>query len=285
MLYGIVADTAADCLRLLPFLFVTYLLLEYLEAHMGNRTVAMIQKSGRLGPYAGALLGVIPQCGFSAAATNLYAGRVITVGTLLAVYLSTSDEMLPILLSESIPLSLIVFILAVKILTGVVVGVLADWFLNKRHRQEPVDIESFCVKERCDCHHGIIRAALRHTLRILLYIAVVSFAFNLLIGIIGEENLGGILLNRPIIGEILAGIIGLIPNCAASVMLTRLYLEGALSLGAMLAGLLVGAGVGLMVLFRVNDNQKQNLKITGVLYLSGVTAGILVSLAGGLISG
>lgn len=278
MLYEIVADTAADSLRLLPFLFCTYLALEYLEAHMGNKTIAMIQKSGRFGPYAGAFLGIVPQCGFSAAATNLYAGRVITTGTLLAVYLSTSDEMLPILLSESIAPGLIFFILSVKVIAAIITGVLADWFLRKKHREEAVNIEHFCEKEQCDCHHGIFRAALRHTLQIVLYIAAVTFAFNLAIAFVGEKNISGFLLNRPFIGELLAGIIGLIPNCAASVMLTKLYLEGGLNLGAMIAGLLTGAGVGLMVLFRVNDNVKQNLKIAGILYLVGVGGGIAVNL-------
>ncbi len=285
MLLDVIADTLIDALKLLPFLFVTYLVMEYIEHKAGDKAEEMVQKAGRFGPFIGSILGVVPQCGFSAAASNLYAGRIITLGTLLSIYLSTSDEMLPIFISEQVPVLTILRILGIKILIGMAAGFMIDMLVRKKHgsgaEHEHLKIEEMCDHQHCHCGEGKIwKSALSHTLQILLFIIIVSFALNLLIEIIGEDSLSAVLSGKPVIGCMLAGIIGLIPNCAASVVLTQLYLEGMLSAGSMTAGLLVGAGVGLLVLFKVNENIKENIKITVLLYVIGVVSGIIIETAG-----
>lgn len=285
MLLDVIADTLIDALKLLPFLFVTYLVMEYIEHKAGDKAEEMVQKAGRFGPFIGSILGVVPQCGFSAAASNLYAGRIITLGTLLSIYLSTSDEMLPIFISEQVPVLTILRILGIKILIGMAAGFMIDMLVRKKHgsgaEHEHLKIEEMCDHQHCHCGEGKIwKSALSHTLQILLFIIIVSFALNLLIEIIGEDSLSAVLSGKPVIGCMLAGIIGLIPNCAASVILTQLYLEGMLSAGSMTAGLLVGAGVGLLVLFKVNENIKENIKITVLLYVIGVVSGMIIETAG-----
>lgn len=272
-----------DGIKVLPFLFVTYLVMEYIEHKAGKKAEQAIKKAGSFGPLIGGVMGIIPQCGFSAAASNLYAGRIITLGTLLAVFLSTSDEMLPILISEQVSISTIGKILAVKAAIGIVAGFLIDMMFKKQLHQEEEElrIEHMCDHEHCHCNEGKIgRSALKHTLQIFFFIFVITLVLNLLIEMVGEDALAGILSGKPVIGPLVAGLVGLIPNCAASVVITQLYLEGMLSAGAMLAGLLVGAGVGVLVLFRVNDNLKENLKITVILYIIGVLAGMITETAG-----
>ncbi len=285
MLLDIIADTITDAVKLLPFLFVTYLAMEYIEHKAGSSVQQMVQRAGSFGPFIGSILGVVPQCGFSAAASNLYAGRIITLGTLISIFLSTSDEMLPIFISEQVPLAVILKILGVKVLIGMTAGFAIDMIARKKKHgktgHEHLKIEEMCNHQNCHCGKGNIwGSALNHTVQIFLFIIIVSFVLNLLIGITGENNLSGILSGKPVFGPVLAGIVGLIPNCAASVVLTQLYLEGMLSAGSLIAGLLVGAGVGLLVLFKVNNNIKENIKITILLYLTGVFFGIIIETAG-----
>lgn len=275
----ILLDCVMDTARLLPFLFLTYLLMEYIEHKTSDKTRLMIRKTGKWGPLFGGLIGVLPQCGFSAAAAGFYSGRVITVGTLLAVFLSTSDEMLPILLSSQVPLPLILRIVAGKAVIGIIAGFVIDILFRKfNQRKIGASIHDLCQDERCHCEESIVKSALWHTVNIALFIFAVTFLLNLVIGLIGEENLEGLILNQPIVSEILAGLIGLIPNCAASVVITTLYMKGAMSIGAMMGGLLVGAGVGVLVLFRTNRNRKENMEITGLLYVTGVLGGIIIDL-------
>lgn len=285
MFLDVIADTLTDALKILPFLFVTYLVMEYIEHKAGDKAEEMVQKAGRFGPFIGSILGVVPQCGFSAAASNLYAGRIITLGTLLSIYLSTSDEMLPIFISEQVPILTILRILGIKVLIGMAAGFAIDLVVRKKHNNgtehEHLKIEEMCDHQHCHCGEGKIwKSALSHTLQIIFFIIVVSFGLNLLIEVIGEDRLSAVLSGKPVIGCMLAGIIGLIPNCAASVVLTQLYLEEMLNAGSMIAGLLVGAGVGLLILFRVNEDLKENLKITVLLYVIGVAAGIIIETAG-----
>lgn len=274
-----IEHTFLDTVKLIPFLFLTYLAMEYLEHRAGEKANTLVKKSGRLGPIFGSLLGIVPQCGFSAAASNLYAGRIITMGTLLSIYLSTSDEMLPILISEGAPASLIGKVLLIKVLIGMAAGFLIDLFFHRKE-EEHDHIHEICEHEHCHCERGIFRSAVSHTLQITLYILLVAFVLEVILGIVGEEALAGLISDRPVLGPVLAGIVGLIPNCASSVVLTQLYLDlnGAMSFGTMLAGLLVNAGVGLLVLFRVNHDKKDNLKIVGLLYLIGVASGIVLEL-------
>lgn len=269
--------TIEDSAVLLLFLFLTYLAMEYLEHRTGARAQRLVQKAGRMGPLIGAFLGIVPQCGFSAAASGFYAGRVITMGTLISIYLSTSDEMLAVMISAQASAKTILGILAVKILAGMTAGFAID-LIFRQPREEHSHIHELCEHEHCQCEKGIVRSAFRHTVQVGLFILVIGFVLNLSLELCGEDILAGFLLNRPIVGPILAGLVGLIPNCAASVVLTELYLEGFIGVGSMLAGLLVGAGMGLLVLFRVNRNRAENLKITGLLYVIGVITGIVAEL-------
>lgn len=271
-------DSLMDSLRLLPFLFVTYLVMEYLEHKTGSKMQEAIRRADRSGPVIGGILGIFPQCGFSAAASNLYAGRIITVGTLMAIFLSTSDEMLPILISENAGVPMIAKILAVKVVTAVAAGFVIDFIF--RRKENDMQIEHLCEQHHCHCENGIWKSALHHALEIFVYILLISLALNLVIAWIGEDVLGSLILNRPVIGPMVAGLVGLIPNCAASVIITKLYLGGVLSAGGMMAGLLAGTGVGVLVLLRVNDDRRENLRLIGLLYVTGVLAGMLIEVLG-----
>ena len=278
----ILEHTIIDSVKLIPFLFLTYLLMEYIEHKTKEKTKETIKKSGKFGPFIGALLGIVPQCGFSVSATNLYAARVITLGTLIAVYLSTSDEMLPIFLSEGVAIDVIIKILAIKLGIGMLAGFLIDFVLRMKNkgRQDTEKIIDLCEKEHCHCEHGIFKSALKHTVNIFLFIFIITLVINIAIHIIGEESIANFMLDRPILGPIVSGLIGLIPNCAASVIITQRYLENSISVGTMIAGLLVGAGVGLAVLFRTNKGVKENIKITVLLYAIGVISGIILEFIG-----
>lgn len=278
----IILDSVIDSIKLLPFLFLTYLFMEWLEHKTGTAARKRIRTAGKFGPVWGGLLGVIPQCGFSAAASSLFAGRVITVGTLIAVYLSTSDEMFPIMISNAVPVVTIVKILTCKAVIGILSGLVLEYvYTHILKKQEPdVDIHEICEEERCHCEHGVISSAAFHTLKVFVYIFLISLVLNIIIGLVGEETLAGLFTGTPIAGELIAALVGLIPNCASSVVITQLYLDRIIGAGAMMAGLLVNAGVGLLILFRLNRDRVQNLKIVGVLYGLGVFWGIIIEFAG-----
>ena len=280
----IVSHTLLDTLKLLPFLFLTYLLMEFLEHKSGGAAERWLRRSGKVGPLIGGALGILPQCGFSAAATGFYAGRIITTGTLIAVYLSTSDEMLPILISEGAPLAFIVKVLATKLIIGVAAGFLIDLFTRLLRRkdapeQEP-QIEELCEREHCQCNEHFALSALKHTLHITLFILLFTFLLNLVIHGVGEDQLASLLSGRPVVGNLLAAVVGLIPNCASSVVLTELHLNGIISTGAMLSGLLVNAGIGLALLFRNNRPVRDSFRILALLWCIGASVGILIDLIG-----
>ena len=279
-MWEIILDTVIDSIKLLPFLLLTYLAMEYLEHKAGERMQSAVRRSGKWGPFFGSILGAFPQCGFSTAAANLYAGRVISLGTLLSIYLSTSDEMLPILISEHVGAGRILKILAIKIIVGMAAGFVIDLIMRRPEHNHKEEIHQMCDEHHCHCEKGILQSAVKHTLEIFVYILLISFVLNMVIAMIGEDFLAELILNRPVIGELIAGLIGLIPNCAASVVITQLYLGGVLSVGAMLSGLLVGTGVGLLVLLRVNRRPAENVKIIAMLYAIGVIAGILIGAFG-----
>jgi len=273
----VLCDTCIDALRLLPFLFLTYLAMECLEHWTGGRMQEIVRKSGKAGPAIGGLLGIFPQCGFSAAAANLYAGRIITLGTLIAVFLSTSDEMLPIMISENAAPLMIGKILLVKVLFAFAAGFLVDFFFR---RKVEMRIGHLCERHHCHCEKGIWRSAFHHTWKIFLYIAAVSLILNFAIALIGEETLAALVQGKPAASLFLAALVGMIPNCASSVILTQLYLSGVLSAGALMAGLLPGSGVGFLVLLRVNEDRRENLRIFAILYGIGVAVGALIQLLG-----
>ena len=278
----VILDTLIDSIKLLPFLFITYLLMEYIEHKMKHKSKETIQKSGKWGPFFGSLLGIFPQCGFSVSATNLYAGRVITLGTLIAVYLSTSDEMLPIFISEAVSPIIILKILAIKLVIGMIAGFIIDLVINVLTKNKiKENIEQVCEEEHCHCNEsGILKSSIHHTLNIFVYIIIISFIINTIVHFIGEEAIANLLLNKPIIGPLVSALIGLIPNCAASVIITNMYLQKVISFGSMMAGLLTGAGIGLAVLFKTNNEIKENIKIVVLLYSIGVIVGIVIDTLG-----
>jgi len=279
-LVDIIIDTLFDFLKLLPFLFITYLVMEWIEHNSNESSQNLIKKPGKLGPFIGSFLGVIPQCGFSAAASTLYAGRVITMGTLISIYLSTSDEMIPVMVAQAAPLNDILLILAIKVVCGMIGGILIDFIIFPTRKMDiKVDIDEICTDESCGCKsggHNILIPAIKHTAKTGLFIFIVSFILNVTIGYAGEDVLGKMFSSIPFIENMVAAVVGLIPNCAASVALTTLYIDGAITFSALISGLLAGAGVGILVLFRVNNHQKENLRILGLLYVFAVAFGYVI---------
>ena len=277
MILDVICDTLIDGVRILPFLFLAYLAMECLEHWTGGKMQAVVRKSGKAGPALGGILGIFPQCGFSAAAANLYAGRIITMGTLIAVFLSTSDEMLPIMISENVAPAMIGKILALKLIYAFAAGFLVDFIF---HRNVEMQVGHLCERHHCHCEKGIWRSAFHHTWKIFLYIIVVSLILNFAIALIGEETLAALVQGKPALSLFLSALVGMIPNCASSVILTQLYLGGVLSAGALMAGLLSGSGVGFLVLLRVNEDRRENLRIFALMYGVGVGAGALIQLMG-----
>ena len=280
----IILDTFIDSLKMLPFLFLSYLLIEYIEHTSSKKIENLLKKSGKFGPLAGALLGLIPQCGFSVTASNLYSGRVITLGTLFAVFLATSDEAIPILLSHPNNLFEIVKILLAKFIIAFIIGFLVDLVIKKINKQKVLEssedehehIHNMC--KDCDCEHGLLHSTIKHTVSTFVFIFIISFVLHAAFHFIGEDNLSKILMSGTIFQPFIAGIIGLIPNCASSVLLTELYLSGSITFASVVTGLSTGAGVGLAVLFKMNKPQKDNFKIIGLLYAFGVFGGLIIQL-------
>lgn len=276
----IISETLIDSIKILPFLFLSYLLIEYLEHKSSKKIEKVLSNSGKYSKVLGGILGIIPQCGFSAIAANLFSGRVITVGTLIAVFLATSDEAIPILLTYPEKTKDILFILGIKLLIAIVFGTVIDAILNKSKKNNFDEHEmhehmhDMCKK--CDCEHGILRSSIKHTLSIFIFLIIITFIINIIVELIGDENFKKIILSGSILQPFVASLIGLIPNCAASVLLSKLYVEGALSLGSIIAGLSTGAGVGGIILFKTNKNIKENVKILGLVYFIGVLCGIVI---------
>lgn len=285
LLIDSLSDTFKDTLTLIPFLFITYLVMEWIERRTEEQSVELLGKIGKAGPVIGSAVGIIPQCGFSAAAASLYSGGVISVGTLLAVFLSTSDEMVPIFISSSVAPEVIGRLLLTKFIAGLSTGLFLDIIVRlvhytfRTHRH----IHDLCEQDDCGCEEddsGILHSALVHTVKITVFIFIISLVLSILVSLAGHDKLAALLTGSPVIGVFLAGLIGLIPNCAASVMTTQLYLEGLLTPGQLMAGLLVGAGVGVLVLIRTNRHRAENCRVLSALYLSGVAWGILIDFLG-----
>ena len=279
-----VLDTIKDTLTLIPFLFLTYLAMEWLERRTEEQSVSLLSRIGKFGHIAGAGIGLIPQCGFSAAAASLYSGGVITAGTLIAVFLSTSDEMLPIFLSSYAGAGTIGKILAAKFVIALVSGTAVDLAAGLvHHRPETKHIHDLCEREHCGCEDeegGILHSALIHTLKITGFIFAISLVLSLLMVFLGKDALASLLTGAPAAGAVVTAIIGLIPNCAASVVIAEMYLEGLLTCGQLMSGLLVGAGVGLLVLVRTNNRTKENAMVIGTLLALGIAWGILTDMLG-----
>ena len=298
-----------DTLYLIPFLFVTYLAMEWLEHKAGDKAEEAVRRAGAAGPVVGAVVGIVPQCGFSAAAATLWAGRVITLGTLFAVFLSTSDEMLPIFLAEQVDPMTIVKIMSVKLMIGMIMGFVVDAAVRLARRdREKLRIHELCERDHCHCngecdaceqnpelaydyqhdeehehhheHSSILRSALKHTAQVTVFIFLITLVLDGVLEVVGEDAIGAFLGSNPALSVFGSALVGLVPNCAASVVIAQLYVSGVLGSGAMLAGLLVSAGVGLLVLVRTNRHWKQNVAIIVGLYAMGVFWGLIANALG-----
>lgn len=272
----VIQDTLLDTIKLLPFLFVAFLIIEFIEHKLSNKQENIISKSGKFGPIVGALLGAVPQCGFSVLATNLYVTRIISLGSLISIYLSTSDELIPLMISHNAPLTKILSIVSIKVVIGIISGFLIDLFIRKTTKSDFV----LCEDEDCDCDHSIIKSSLIHTLKIAFFILIITFLINILFHYADLSFLESALKNNKILTPFIASLIGLIPNCASSVMISELYLNNLISLGTTLSGLLTGSGVAIMVLIRKNKNISENLFIIGLIYIIGVIWGLLFNFMG-----
>ena len=271
-----ILDGVIDTLKLLPYLLITFLFLEFIEHKLSKKNEKALTKNKKYGPILGGILGALPQCGFSSMASELFSGRVITMGTLIAVFLSTSDEMLPIMISEKVDPMLIVKIIGFKVVVGIIIGFIIDLIYRKK-LNEKNDIHHMCEDEHCHCdHENIFISSIKHTLKIGLFILVANVFIGLIIFKVGENNLSNFLVHGNIIGYFISSLIGLIPNCAGSVIITEVYLSNLISVGTMISGLLTGSGLGILLLFKTNKNIKENLSILGIIYFIGVIVGIIV---------
>ena len=270
-----------DTIKLLPFLFLTYLAMEYIEEKGSEKTYRLLHGNGKRGPVIGGLLGIIPQCGFAAISASLYAGGVITVGTMVAVLLSTSDEMLPLLISGRAATKDILFIIIMKVLIGICAGICVDIFVRKINygKQKGLHIYEICERDHCHCEEGsLVKAALIHCVKIAGFIFVFSVVTGLIVEIVGADTIMASASKYQMLSIVLVALVGLIPNCATSVAITTFYLEGIISIGSMFAGLLSCSGMGLVVLFRTNRNWKKNVQILTGLYIISILGGIFMEI-------
>ena len=274
-----IMDGLLDTVKLLPYLLITFLLLEFIEHKLSKKSQKVLLKNKKYGSFAGGLLGALPQCGFSSMAANLFSARVITMGTLIAVFLSTSDEMLPIMLSEKCSPMLLFKIVGFKVLVGILIGFIVDLIYQKNTNNKNEEIKEICEHDHCGCEHdGIILSSIKHTLKIGFFILIVNLLINLIIFKVGENNLSNLLHHKNILSYFIACLIGLIPNCAGSVIITEVYLAKFITVGTMIGGLLTGSGLGILLLFKTNKNLKENLSILSIIYFTGVLLGFIIDL-------
>lgn len=297
----VVIDALKDTAELIPFLFATYVVISLLDLFASDKTTAAIQRAGHAGPLIGGVLGVVPQCGFSAMGASLYADRIVSLGTFVAVILSTSDEMLPLLLAEHVEVGLLARILVTKAVLGVILGFAIDLVLrvvlgrtslagvdeSDAGEGQDEDAEFDPGAYSCDCGCGepltrgqtawwvVVNSAYR-TFQVVVFIFVVSVLLNALIALVGEDALASFLSGNAVVATFVSGLVGLVPNCAASVVLTQLYIDGVLGFAPMIAGTLVAGGAGYLVLFRMNGNMRENVAIVGIVYALGVCAGLVM---------
>lgn len=274
----VIIDALLDSIKLVPFLFIVYLIMEYIEHKAGSKTIKVVEKSGRAGPIMGSVLGAFPQCGFSVMASNLYVAGIISIGTLISIFVSTSDEMMPIMISSGMEVSKILKIIGLKVFIALIFGFMIDLILYKKNKKAKKEISNLCEHEHCHCNDNIIKSSLKHTFNILIFIIAVNVLVNLLIYFVGEKSISGLFVQSTVLGPIVSGIIGMIPNCASSVIITELYINGTINFGSLMSGLIINSGVGLIVLFRLNKKYKENFIILGLLYLISIISGIIINI-------
>ena len=275
----VLIDALIDSLKLIPYLLITFLILEFIEHKFSNKNEKILSNNKKYGPLIGGFLGALPQCGFSTMASNLFSKKVITIGTLIAVFLSTSDEMLPIMISEHVNIIVLIRIIGFKVLVGIIVGLIID-LIYKHSKFKTEEIHQMCEHDHCSCEHdGIIISSIKHTLKIYIFILLVNIIINITIFEIGEDSLRNLLMHKNVFTYFVASLLGLIPNCASSVIITELYLSNFITIGTLLSGLLTGSGLGILILFKTNKNIKENLLILSIIYFVGVMIGIIVDFA------
>ena len=273
----VLVDGLIDTLKLLPYLLITFLVLELLEHKLNKKNQKLLIKNQKYGPLVGGVLGALPQCGFSTMASNLFSARVITMGTLIAVFLSTSDEMLPIMISEKTDIKILLGIILFKVIIGIIIGFIIDLIYRKKEYSK--EIHDLCEHEHCHCKEkNIFLSSIVHTLKTALFVLIANLLIGIIIYKVGEDNVSNLLLNKNILTYFISSLIGLIPNCAGSVIITELYLSNLITIGTLLAGLLTGSGLGILLLFKTNKNIKENLTILSIIYFVGVLIGILVDI-------
>ena len=272
----VLIHTIKHSLNILPFLFVAFFIIELIEHKFSKKTQEIITKSGKLGPLVGSLLGAVPQCGFSVIATNLYTTRIVSLGTLISIYLATSDEMLPILISRNVDIKIILLILGIKVGIGMFCGFIIDFIIRNK---EKADFK-LCEDDHCDCEESLLKSSIIHTLKTFIFILIITFILNLLFEYIPQSIIEKIFFSNSIFAPVLTSLFGLVPNCAASVMITELYLNGIITLGTAIGGLLTGSGVALAVLVKNNENKKETFAILATIYVIGVVSGIILNMVG-----
>lgn len=276
ILIDVIIDTISDVLKIIPFLFLIYLFLEFMEHEVGHKMEHVLEKHRRLNPLLGTLFGMLPTCGFPSAASSLYASGVISTGTLIAVYLASSDEMLSIMLSAQAPMSKVLPILAVKL----IVGLIAGYTITAGSQNRNIDVDSLCRREHDDHSHGIFASALLHTAKITVWLVLITFLFNFAVQLIGVNTLTSFIASHPNQSVLASTLVGMIPSCASSVLLSTMYLDGVIPFASVCAGLLVNAGTGMLVLWRVNPDWKDNLRIFALTWLCGFIAGMFLQFIG-----
>ncbi|MBR4262488.1 MAG: arsenic efflux protein [Bacilli bacterium] len=277
----IILDTLIDIIKIIPFILLAFVLIEIFEHRFNKKSKKIMEKTKRLGPLFGSVLGLIPQCGFSVFATDLYITRIISLGTLISIYLATSDEMLIVMISEKVDLDLILKVLLIKFVIGIICGFIIDLLIRKRKKKEENINYSICNDEHCHCDEdGIVLASIKHTLKIVGFIFIITFVINILMEYKGNDFISKLFLKDNPLSPFISSLVGLIPSCGSSVILTELYIENAISFSSMMAGLLTNSGVALIVLFRSNKEIKENLIVLGLLYLIGVISGIILHIIG-----
>lgn len=273
----IIQDALLDTAKLIPYLFITFIIIELIEHKLNNEKI--LKKSNKFGPVIGGILGALPQCGISTMASNLYANRVITIGTLIAIFLSTSDEMLPMMISRSANIKTILGIVFTKVIIGIILGLIIDRIYKRKDEKVEKIIHNHCDEEHCHCEEeGIFLSSFTHTVKIALFILVINLILDGIIYLIGEETLKNILINKNILVYFLSSLIGLIPNCASSIVITEIYLQNMITIGTLFSGLLTGSGLGLLILFKTNKNLKENVSILTTIYLIGVIVGFIIDI-------
>ncbi|MEG0981700.1 MAG: putative manganese transporter [Erysipelotrichaceae bacterium] len=273
-MFELLKEVVMDSIKIIPLLFLTYLIIEFYEHNMSENNRLKLISWRKVGPLFASLIGCIPQCGFSIVAASLYARKTISAGTLLAVFISTSDEAFPILLSNPSQINTIVKVMGLKILIGIIVGYSVDFIFHEKSTNLSDQNVNLCAKKESNFDH--VKEALFHTLRIFSFIFIINLSISLLVEAIGIEHLKEFLLNGSMLQPFASAFIGLIPNCIASVMIAQLYLIDAIPFAVLVSGLISSAGMGLLMLFKMNKNNKENIIITLILFLVAAGTGVIL---------